>query len=766
MLATIRVSRKLFAKYRSIQQAIEDATTGTVIQVEPGVYREDVWIDRYVEIIGLGSRDEVIIEGQQHPTVEMGTDYAVIKNMTIRQSKKTSNPAVLINRGSLIIDQCQIYSSSGPGISIVGNEAEPVIRRTFCKSKENVAVLIRSQGKILFEGCEIDIQSDISAIFIADGNPLFRHCTITGTLGYGVFVEENGQGMFEDCNLYGFHGSPAVGISGGNPYFLRCKIHDGNESGIVIHRGRGVFEECMLFGFGKKFSAVRVVDRANPRFKQCTIKNCEGGAFLFEEDGVGLVEQCELFGFIGQAAVTIRSGAQPQFLKTKIHDGDQEAIVCYEGGKGVLENCELYGFNGNMITVTHSGKLDLFRCQIENGNKHGLFFAQKAEGVIKNTVIRKFSKAAAVVVTQAADPLFVQCQIEQSRIGAEVVENGRGTFDHCSFQQIEEAVWVINESHPTIRQSKETDQVSEVPVEQNDALSLGEPLYRLFRELDGIVGQTTVKEKLREIIVYLDYLQDRKRLGFHTGEPYPFHALFLGPEKTGKEEIVHLYGKMLKELGLLSKGHVITTSVTDLLGENVEETTQKCNEAFGKAKGGILFLSGVHNLVTSLWSSTSNQVIIERIEQEVSRKSTEIAVVLEGPEAELKNWISSHPRIGEKINNQLVFMEYSPEEMAELFQQMALKEDYLIHPQAESALLTQMKWLWRIQENKSHVQRVSVFLQQVKFQHSQRCAKLPKQERTREVLTTFLKEDLMIQKDGHIQPSDQDWLNKINKYPS
>ncbi|WP_131922869.1 right-handed parallel beta-helix repeat-containing protein [Hazenella coriacea] len=760
------MSRKLFAKYRSIQQAIQEASTGTVIEVEPGVYKEDVWIDRYVEIIGVGSRDEVIIEGQQHPTVEMGTDYAVIKNITIRQSKKTSNPAVLIHRGALVLDQCQIYSSSGPGISIVGNEAEPVIRRTTCRSKENVAVLIRSQGKILFEECEINIQSDISAILITDGNPLFRQCTITGSPGYGIFIEENGQGMFEDCNLYGFHKSPAIGVSGGNPYFLRCKVHDGNESGIVVHRGTGVFEECTLFGFGKEFPAVRVTDRAHPRFKQCTIKNCEGGAFLFEEEGRGSVEQCELFGFIDHAAITIRSGAHPHLIRTQIHDGDREAIVCYEAGKGILESCELYGFNGNMITVTYSGKLDLLRCKIENGNQHGLYFAQKAEGIIKDTVIRHFSKAAAVVVKQAADPLLVQCKIEQSRIGVEIIENGRGTFDHCMFQQIEKDVWIINESHPVIRHTKEEEGVVEVPVQQNDALLLGEPLYRLFQEMDAIVGQTAVKEKIREIIVYLDYLQDRKRLGFHTGEPYPFHALFIGPEDTGKGQIAHLYGQMLKELSLLSQGHVVSIRVSDLIGENVEETKQKCSETFEKAKGGILCLSQADRLVTSLWSSTSNQVIIERIEQELSRKSTEIALVLEGPEKELTNWVASHPRIEKQMNNHLVFTDYSPEEMAELFQHMANKEDYLVHPLAEPTLLTQMKWLWRIQEDQTRLQRVLSYLQQVKFQHSQRCAKLPKEERTREVFTTFIKEDLIIQKEGHIQPDDEDWLKKINKYSS
>lgn len=764
-VSTIRVSRKWFARYRSIQTAILDAPIGSVIEIEPGVYKEEVWIDRYVELVGLGEREEVIIEGTEHAALEMGTDYAVVKNLSLKQAKKSQASTVLVNRGSLVIDGCSILSVHGPAISIIGNEAEPVIRRSRLESRKNVAVLNRSQGKVLVEDCHLLSQSDVSVVLIADGNPVFRYCTITGNPGYGIFVEENGKGTFEECNLYGFHHSPAVGINGGNPYFLRCKIHDGEESGIAIHRGKGTFQDCTLFGFGKEFPAVRVTHHSHPRFTHCTIKNCKGGAFVFEEEGSGIVENCDLYGFIDRPAVTIRSEAHPQFLRSRIHDGNREAVVSYDYGKGIMESCELFGFNENVVSIMNSGKLDLLRCKIYSGYRHGVYMAQKAEGIMKDTEIFQFPRAAAVMVTQAADPLFVHCQIHESLQGVKVTENGRGTFEQCSLQNLQEATWEIHESQPIIRHCKEENETKgNITVNHNDAIAFSEPVHRLFSELDGVIGQQQVKERLHEVVIYLDYLQDRKRMGFKTTEKLDFHALFVGPADTGQSQVAKLYAQIIKEMGFLKQGHVVTVELPDLMGEDAPSTEANVKSWLSKANGGVLYISHLPSLTSTRWSLDAMQMLLYLLQQILEKDDPELAIILAGPEHQMKQWLKSHTGLAEQIKNHYVFTDYSPEEMMELFARAACEEDYMIHPSATSALLKEMRLLWNRPDPNSRAARVHDYFQQVKLAHSRRCSRLPKQERTRDVLTTFLSDDLIMKDRADPQPGDRGWLKEIGKY--
>ncbi|SEN35739.1 right-handed parallel beta-helix repeat-containing protein [Lihuaxuella thermophila] len=762
-MSKIRVSRKLFARYRSIQAAISDAPAGSVIEIEPGIYKEDVWIDRYIELIGAGPKEEIIIQGVKQPTIEMGADYAVVKNVTLQQAKRNQSPVVLAGRGSLVLDGCDVFAGSGPGVSVIGNSAEPVFRRCRFFSGKNVAVLNRSRGKVLFEDCHLSSDSDIAVIFIADGNPVVRRSTITGNPGYGIFVDEHGEGTFEECNVFGFNYSPAVGIDGGNPYFYRCRIHDGGESGIVIHRGKGVFQECTLFGFEKELPAVRVCNRSQPRFQYCTIKNCKGGAFLFENEGSGLVENCDLFGFIHAPAIIIRTEAHPQILRTRIHDGNREAVVSTDHGKGLMESCELYGFNGNIVSVTHSGKMDVLRCKVYNGNEHGIYMAQKAEGIIQDTEISRFPRKAAVHIRQAADPSFVHCRIHDSRLGVEIIENGRGTFEQCLFRGLEK-VWEIHESHPAIRNCKdEHEQGLELPDKPYEFM-LSKPLSDLFRELDDVIGQQQVKEALREAVLYLDYLQDRKRMGFKTNEPLNIHALFTGPSDSGQLQIADIYGRVMREMGFLAKGHVVVAGVSDLIDPDPAQTERNIRSFARQAQGGILYLHGLHTLDTGPWPAPSAHMLFSLLEQLLEQEGSEFALIVAGPDQEMNHWLQAHSRIADQLQNRYVFTDYSPEDLAQIFASAAKEEDYTIHPAASPVLLREMRRLWNKLDTKSKAERVREYLQKVKAHHSRRCSRLPKQERTMEVLTTFLPEDLMVKEKSDVQPDDVSWLKELGDH--
>jgi pectin methylesterase-like acyl-CoA thioesterase len=138
-----------------------------VIEVEPGVYHEDLWIDRMIEIIGTGAKEEVVIVGKKYATIEMSAGYAVLKNLTLSQARTNDSPVVAVHRGALVLDGCDVRAEKGPGISIAVDEAEPILRRCRISSQKNAAILSRSRGKVLFEECSLHSESEMTTILVS-----------------------------------------------------------------------------------------------------------------------------------------------------------------------------------------------------------------------------------------------------------------------------------------------------------------------------------------------------------------------------------------------------------------------------------------------------------------------------------------------------------------------------------------------------------------------------------------------------------------------
>jgi hypothetical protein len=748
-MATIRVSRKWFSRHRSIQEAIDRASPGTIIEIEPGLYREELRIDKYVELIGTDPEREVIIQGNRQMVVSMRTGYAVLRRLTLRQPWWNRSEVLQVKQGALIVEDCRLLSHHQPAVNIIGTEAEPILRNCRIESRRSAAVENHSTGKVLFEQCYLSSAGDYAAATILAGNPHFRECTFTGQNGYGVYVAHDGRGLFEQCNFFGFERSPAIGIVGGNPRFVECKIHDNEESGVAIAEGKGKFEKCRFFGFTGELPAVRVAKQALPQFSECLFHDCKGGAFLFEDGSGGLIELCEMYGFTQAPAIEIATKAHPQFLRCRIHDGDAEGVLCTEEGNGLLESCELFGFNSHVVAV-YQARLDLLRCEISRGEKHGILMAQKASGVISQTSIHHFAHEAAIHVQQVADPTFKECQIEDAKHGVQVSRDGRGRFEACSFRRIEQEPWLVEQGDPDIQSFQASPSIQlALPEEPKTEMVIQDSMKQL-------IGQSQAKHQLREQFMYLDYLLDRKKMGIKTTEQPVLDALFLGPADTGKRRMAQIYGEQLQQLGYLASGEVVFTRAKDWLA-----STEEWSQWEEQAAGGILYIGELHDLLTAD-PTAELQEWVNHIQQRLGEGDRKTIYVLAGEKGPIVRWLKNQPTLERLLSFHLTFEDYSPQEMAELFHLLAGQEDYTVHLSAYDTLQKRMIQLWDQPGKSSHAERVQRFFQQVKVLHSQRCAHIPKKKRTKEALTTFMAEDLRKRHVQDIQPNDQEWLDQMN----
>lgn len=215
-----------------------------------------------------------------------------------------------------------------------------------------------------------------------------------------------------------------------------------------------------------------------------------------------------------------------------------------------------------------------------------------------------------------------------------------------------------------------------------------------FEELQRMTGLEQVKEQMGHYRARIRMAQNRKEKGLDTPMP-SLHAAFMGSPGTGKTTVARLYGRMLKELGLLSKGHVVCEKRSTLMGQNYASEQEKTLAALEKAKGGVLFIDEAYLLYKAEDPKDPGKNILETLLTEMGDgKDKDWALLLAGYTEEMTALFAQNPGFDSRIprQNRYLFKDYTVDELMHIADTYCEQNHYFLTPEARKALHNKVQY--------------------------------------------------------------------------
>jgi F-box protein 11 len=365
------------ADYSSLSAAIKNVPEKTRILVRPGTYTESIILDKNIEIVGDGPREQIVLLSRNAHCIRIATDSAAVSGMTIRGLAQHSF-AIDIPCGRFHLSDCIVTCEAQTCIGIHNSTAQPLIQHCIIRDGGQSGIVVYDQGAGVIENCEIFAHKLAGVEVKTGGKPHIRQCKIHNVQQGGIYVYEQGEGISEDCEIFAHKLAGIEVKTGGKPLIRRCKIHDGEASGILVHEhGEGTFEDCDLFAH--KLAGIEVKTGGKPLIYLCKIHDGEAGGILVHDQGEGAFEDCEIFAnqFVG---VEVEIGGKPLIRRCKIHDGQNGGIYVHDQGKGTIEDCDIFANKLAGVLVKTGGNPLIRRCKIHDRQQVGIYIYEQGKG--------------------------------------------------------------------------------------------------------------------------------------------------------------------------------------------------------------------------------------------------------------------------------------------------------------------------------------------------------------------------------------------------
>ena len=259
----------------------------------------------------------------------------------------------------------------------------------------------------------------------------------------------------------------------------------------------------------------------------------------------------------------------------------------------------------------------------------------------------------------------------------------------------------------------------------SEAVNLREEFERsgvgpVLKQLDDdLIGLAPVKRRIREIAALLLVDRVRSRFGLTSQAP-TLHMSFTGNPGTGKTTVAGRMAEILHKLGYVRRGHLVSVTRDDLVGQYIGHTAPKTKEVLKKAMGGVLFIDEAYYLYRQENERDYGQESIEILLQVMENNRDDLVVILAGYADRMETFFRSNPGFRSRIAHHVDFPDYSDGELSHIGETMVEKLNYRLSDEARAALSDYVK-LRRKQPHFANARSIRNAVDRARLRQANRC---------------------------------------------
>lgn len=291
---------------------------------------------------------------------------------------------------------------------------------------------------------------------------------------------------------------------------------------------------------------------------------------------------------------------------------------------------------------------------------------------------------------------------------AEILESGENKDDYESFA-------VSNPARDLSQQSSQQGVLN---------AQIIVPIKNPQEELERLVGCQDIKRRIHELIVLTNYNKLRRQhMPNQKMHIVSLHGLFLGRPGTGKTTVAKIYGSLLKEAGVLSKGHVVVCNRSCFVGRNWGDEEQGVRNAVHTAQGGVLLIDEAYQLVSSHPNDPGRLVIPLLMDILADESQRDIAVILCGYKEQMLQMLELNPGLESRFPNRFEFGDFTVGELIEISLRRIKEYGYRFTKSALEKYRTLIEdaYAQRNPETWGNARFVANLLERIYMKHAENC---------------------------------------------
>ncbi|MET9134745.1 right-handed parallel beta-helix repeat-containing protein [Streptomyces antibioticus] len=530
-----------------------------------------------------------------------------------------------------------------------------------------------------------------------------RDCQVTSPAGSGLALSGAASARLTGT-LFGDCAGSAVTVSGQSASFLDdCRIRGGGVHGVEVS-GKGTAELRDVSVTGVRLCGLHTAEEGRLVASGTLVRGTQTGVVLRSlADEPSVLDGCTLDA-PERSGVEIGAGSAAVLGGLRVTGAGGAGVAVDAGGRMMMTGGTVAGSAGSGIVLERESEAELRGVRVEDCGKNGVLVGEAVSGVFDHCDLTG-SAYPAIHVGKGAEVAFRGCRVFDSDQDVGLADGAKPVFEDCAAVRVRTAVLPtlvdrsgappagpVGAAAGTGPQTvPDAATAAGAPGSATELWQQGEPepepetLEDLLAELDELVGLDGVKRDVNGMVKLMQTVRLREQAGL-PAPPLSRHLVFAGNPGTGKTTVARLYGRLLRGLGLLSRGHLVEVDRSSLVGEYVGHTGPKTTEAFHRARGGVLFIDEAYALVPEGAGNDFGTEAIATLVKLMEDHRDEVVVIVAGYPGDMDRFVASNPGLSSRFTRSLLFADYNSAELVSIVEHHAQRHRYVLTDGAREAL--------------------------------------------------------------------------------